>query len=143
MQLIMGNGHTGLPDRDKIADMYPAVRNPAPRELTWLMTAPVIQNHFRLHASKPSKNQKIDAVCRDNRITVATTTNVTSVSLLLDSRLIDFKKPVTLEVNSKRSKRQLKPSLLTLCQTLVERGDPELAFAAKIDLALGYAPKRK
>src|SRR6266511_3394874 len=38
IQIIEGNGHTGLPDRDKIADMYPAVRNPVPRELTWLMT---------------------------------------------------------------------------------------------------------
>ena len=143
MQLIMGNGHTGLPDRDKIAAMYPAVRNPTPRELTWLMTDPVIQNHFWLHAPKPSKNQKIEAVCRDNRITVTSSTNVAAASVLLDSRLIDFKKPLTLEVNGKSSKRQLKPSLLTLCQTLVDRGDPELAFTAKIDLALGSAPRRK
>jgi hypothetical protein len=41
LQIILGNGHTGLPDRDQIADMYPAIRNPIPRELTWLMTDPI------------------------------------------------------------------------------------------------------
>ena len=42
VQFIPGNGHTGLPDRDEILEMYPAVRNVVPRELTWLMTDAVI-----------------------------------------------------------------------------------------------------
>src|SRR5205809_1061027 len=77
MQVIAGNGHTGLPDRDKIKDMYPARRNPVPRELTWLMTDSVIKDFFWLHVPTPAKKQEIEAVCRDNHITVTTSTGVT------------------------------------------------------------------
>ncbi len=58
------------------------------------------------------------------------------VSILLDNRLIDFKRPVKLAVNGQVSLLQLQPSLLTLCQTLSERGDPELAFTARIEARL-------
>jgi hypothetical protein len=139
-QLIKGNGHGGLPDRDKIKEMYPAIRNPVPRELTWLMTDKVVKNFFWLHAPAPGKKQEIDALCRENHLTVTTTTNVTAATVFLDSRLIDFSKPVAVDINAKTSALKLKPSLLTLCQTMAMRGDPELAFTAKIDLDLSPPP---
>jgi hypothetical protein len=136
VQIIPGNGHTGLPDRDEILEMYPAVRNPVPRELTWLMTDKVIKVFFWLRDDAPGKEQEIDANCLDNRLVISTSPNVTSAAVLLDSRLIDFQKPVTVELNGKSSTRKLQPSLLTLCQTLQRRGDPELAFTAEISLPL-------
>lgn len=135
-QLIKGNGHGGLPDRDKIKDMYPAVRNPVPRELTWLMTDKVVSNFFWLQTSAPAKKREIEAICRDNALYITTSTNVTSLSVLLDSRLVDFAKPVRVELNGKSSSTKAKPDLLVLCQTLIERGDPELAFVARLDLDL-------
>jgi pimeloyl-ACP methyl ester carboxylesterase len=136
VQFIPGNGHTGLPDRDKIKEMYPAMRNPVPRDLTWLMTDKVITDFFWLHTGAPGKRKEIDAICRDNHLTV-TTTGVTEGSVLLDSRLVDFKKPVTLELNGKpATTHKLQPELRTLCQTLARRGDPELAFTAEIPLPL-------
>ena len=138
VQIIAGNGHGGLPDRDKIADMYPAVRHPVPRELTWLMTDKVIRDFFWLRSEAPGKQLEIEAVCRDNRLTVTTTTNVTSASVMLDRRLVDFDKPVELEWNGKALKpRKLQPSLRVLGETLLRRGDPELAFTAQLDLPLG------
>jgi hypothetical protein len=143
VQFILGNGHTGLPDRDKIAEMYPAVRNPVPLELTWLMTDGVIRDFFWLSVPAPGKGQELDTTCRDNRLTVTATTNVTAASVLLDSRLVDFKKPLKLELNGKTSTHRLQPSLRTLCETLQRRGDPELAFTAQLDLPLAAAsPKR-
>lgn len=136
MQFVAGNGHTGLPDKDKIAAMYPAVRNPVPHEVSWLETDNVIHDFFWLQAPAPGKQQQIDASCRNNHLTVTTTTNVTAINLLLDRRLVDFDKPVTLELNGKNSLRTLRPSLRTLCETLLTRGDPELAFTAKIELNL-------
>ncbi len=136
-QLIKGNGHTGLPDRDKIKDMYAAIRNPVPRELTWLMTDKVVRSFFWLRTTAPGKKQEIDATCRDNALTVTTTTNVTAAAVMLDSRLVDFSKPITLGLNGKTSTLKVQPSLLILCQSLIERGDPELAFCARIDLPLG------
>jgi predicted esterase len=135
-QLIKGNGHGGLPDRDKIKDMYPAVRNPVPTELTWLMTDKVVTNFFWLQTSSPGKKREIDATCKENSLTVTTTTNVSAATVLLDSRLVDFAKPLRLEVNGKTSSRKIQPGLLVLCQTLMERGDPELAFTARLDLEL-------
>jgi len=134
MQLIPAHGHGGLPDRDKIADMYPHLRNPVPRELTWLMTDKVIQDFYWLHVPHPSKKQEINATCRDNQITITTTTNVTAASILLDSRLVDFTKPVVLVLNGETSTHKIKPNLQTLRDTLLRRGDPELAFTAEIDL---------
>jgi pimeloyl-ACP methyl ester carboxylesterase len=136
VDIIAGNGHGGLPDRDNILGMYPAVRNPVPRELTWLMTDKVIKDFFWLHTEMPGKQREINAVCRDNRLVVTTTTNVTAASVLLDSRLVDFSKRVTLELNGKRSSHKLQPSLRVLCATLQQRGDPDLAFTAELPLPL-------
>ncbi|MEJ0090466.1 MAG: transglutaminase domain-containing protein [Limisphaerales bacterium] len=135
MTIVEGNGHTGLPDRDLIKDMYPAVRNPVPRELTWLMTDKVITDFFWLHADAPGKGKEIAATCRDNHLT-ATTTNVDSATVLLDSRLVDFKKPLTVEVNGKTTTQKIQPSLLTLCETMQRRCDPGLAFTAELPVPL-------
>jgi pimeloyl-ACP methyl ester carboxylesterase len=136
MTIVEGNGHTGLPDRDLIKDMYAAVRNPVPRELTWLMTDDVIKDFFWLHTDSPGKQREIDATCRDNHLTV-TTTNVVSATVLLDSRLVDFQKPVTIAVNGKATARTIKPSLRALCETMQRRCDPGLAFTAELPLPLG------
>jgi pimeloyl-ACP methyl ester carboxylesterase len=135
-----GVEHPNLADRDKIKEMYPAVRNPVPRELTWLMTDQVITNFFWLHTDSPGKEKEIDATCRDNHVTV-TTTNVADATVLLDSRLIDFQKPVTLEVNGTVSTQKLRPSLRVLCETLQRRGDPGLAFTAEWPLPLSPSNK--
>lgn len=132
VQIVAGHPHSGLPDRDKIVEMYPNIRNPVPQELTWQLTDSVIRDFFWLHVPAPEAGKKLEVSCRDNHIRV--TTNLEAASILLDSRLIDFKKQVTLELNGKTSKHKLKPSLRTLCETLQRRGDPELAFTAEIPL---------
>jgi len=135
MEFKAGYNHPNLPDREKIKDMYPSVRDPVPTELTWEQTDGVIKNFYWLNVPKPAKKQEIDAACHDNHI-VVTTTNIPSASVLLDNRLVDLKKPVTIEVNGHSTTHKLKPSLETLCQTLMERGDPELAFTTRVELAL-------
>jgi len=132
VQVIANHPHSGLPDRDKIADLYPNVRNPVPRELTWLLTDSVIHDFFWLQVQTPEPGKTFDATCRDNHLTIST--NLKAAAVLLDSRLIDFTRPVTLELNGKTSKHKLKPGLLTLCETMQRRGDPELAFTMKLSL---------
>ena len=135
LTVIADHPHSGLPDREKIAEMYPAVRNPVPRELTWLMTDGVIHDFFWLHVSAPENGHEFDAFCHDNQLTV-TTKSLASGTVLLDSRLVNFKKPVILKFNGKNHKLKLTPNLQTLCETMQRRGDPELAFTARIDLPL-------
>lgn len=143
VDVIPGNGHTGLPDRDLIKQMYPAVRNPVPTELSWLQTDKVIRDFFWLRSEAPGKKREIEAICRDNRITVTTSTNVTAATVLLDSRLVDLDKPVITEVNGAKATHKLQPSLRVLAETLLRRGDPELAFTAKIELPITPATTDK
>jgi hypothetical protein len=135
MEFKPGAGHRGLPDRDKIASMYPAVRKPVPAALTWAMTDGVIRYFYWLRVPQPGKGQEIDATCRGNHVSV-TSTKVAAASVFLDGRLIDWNQPVTLTVNGRKREHKLEPRLEVLCRTLLEWGDPELTFAAELDLGL-------
>jgi predicted esterase len=133
--IVKGNGHTGLPDRDKIKDMYPAVRNPVPRELTWLMTDGVVRDFFWLHVAQPGKQQEILASCQHNRFVITANAGVTNATVLMDTRLVDFKQPVDIELNGATVTRRFAPNLKTLCETLARRGDPAYAFSAEFTVA--------
>ena len=134
VQIIANHPHSGLPDRDKIAEMYANVRNPVPPELTWRLSDNVIHDFFWLQTNVPKAGMSMNTTIQKNNI--VTQTNLAGASILLDSRLIDFKKPVVLELNGKKSTHILKPSLRIFCQTMQERGDPELAFTTKMVLDL-------
>jgi predicted esterase len=136
VDFMEGYHHSDLPDRDLIPSMYPSVRNPVPHDLTWLMTDAVITDFFWLHTDKPGKTEEIDANCVNNHVTVTTTSNVADATVLLDSRLVDFRHPITLTVNGHTTTMHVQPSLQTLCETLRQRGDPDRAFTAAVPLAL-------
>ena len=140
VQVIAEHPHSGLPDRDKIADLYPNVRNPVPHELTWRLSDHVIHDFFWLHTPTPEAGKDFNVTCKDNHLTA--TTELTTASILLDSRLIDFRKKVTLELNGKTTTFKLKTSLKTLCETIQRRGDPELAFTAEFALPLESSLKQ-
>jgi transglutaminase-like putative cysteine protease/predicted esterase len=133
--IVSGNGHTGLPDRDKIPTMYPAVRNPLPCEMDWMMTDSVIQDFFWLHVPTPSKQQEILASFEKNRFVVTANEKATNIVVHMDSRMVDFTKPVDIELNGSTTSRKLVPSLKTFCETLARRGDPAYAFSASLKIA--------
>ena len=139
MFLKKGYGHGGLPDRDQIAGMYAAIRNPVPKSLIWEPTDTVVRRFAWLEIPKPAKKQLVEASCNDNRIEMKLT-NVEALNLYLDERLVDFSKPVIVRVNGAQVvNRLLSPSISTLCRSLEERGDPELAFTVKGPLPLQVA----
>ena len=130
MEYKAGYGHGGLPDRDKIKSMYPAVRDPAPAELTWEMTDGVVKDFFWLSSPEASRGRELNASCGNNKL-VVTSRDIKNFSVLLDERLVDFSKPVTIELNGKKvSGGKLRPSLKTLVETLSHRGDIRLAATA-------------
>lgn len=137
ISIKMGFEHGNLKDRDLIPAMYPNVRNPVPRTLNWLQTDGVIHDFYWLHADAPAKAKRIDATCQNNTVDITATPDVKRARVLLDSRLIDFSKPVVFNVNGQSFSRKLTPSLQTLCDTMMERKDAELAFSARVDLPLG------
>jgi hypothetical protein len=131
MQFQKGFGHGGLPDRDKVEEMYAFARDPAPLHVTWDPTDPVITHCFWLSVDKPQKGQNIDSSISANTIRV--TANV-PVDLDLDTRLIDPTRPLHVVLNGKDEVRTVTPSFATLCRSFVERGDPELAYSSQIKL---------
>jgi predicted esterase len=134
MELKQGFGHTGLPDRDKIKELYEFTRNPVPRHLSWELTDAVISEFFWLSVAKPAKDQGIDAMVKDNTVKI-TTRNVKQFALGLDSRLIAFDKPLQVSLNGTMQTLTVRPRLVTLCASLLERGDPQLAYTCRVDLA--------
>lgn len=130
MEFKEGAPHSGLPDRDKIKEMYSATRNPVPREVTWLRTHPEISDFYWLHLDGPPTGQRIDGTCRDNVLTV-NGKDIDRLSVLLDERLVDYSKPLTIDIAGDRSTQSVEPSLRTLCETLANRCDPETMFATR------------
>jgi transglutaminase-like putative cysteine protease/predicted esterase len=133
MELKEGFGHGGLPDRDKIKEMAAFRRNPVPRHVTWELTDAAVKNFFWLSVAQPAKGGSIDAVVRDNRIDI-TTRRIKQFALDLDSRLIDFAKPVRIVLDGKERTLTLAPSLRTLCESMLERGDADLSFSCRVRL---------
>jgi hypothetical protein len=133
MEFKKGYGHGGLPDRDKIAAMYSFTRNPTPRHLTWDLTDSVLKHFFWLTVARPENGESIDAKIEGNTVEI-TTKKVVQFELGLDSRLVDFTKPLQVVLDGKALEMKIRPSFATLCESLAERGDPEMAFTCRVRL---------
>jgi len=133
MEFQKGFGHGGLPDRDKIKDMYSYHRNPVPKHLTWEPTDPFLKDFFWLSIEKPSKGQSIDVKAAGNKVTIRTD-KVEALTLWLDHRLVDANQPIELLVNGKASSQKLTPSFATLCESILRRGDVRLAASGRIEI---------
>ena len=137
MFLQKGFGHGGLPDRDQLAKILPAVRNPIPDSIVWEPTDSVVHRFSWLEIPEPAKKQLVKAAKKGNRFEIKLT-GIESLELYLDERMIDYRKPVVIEVNGKVAlDRAMIPSLPVLCRSLLERGDPRFAFASKVSVATG------
>jgi hypothetical protein len=128
-----GYGHGGLPDRDKLKEMLPVARNPVPRHLTWEPTDSVITDFFWLTVAKPEKGQSIDVILKDNNAEIKTR-KVKEFDLDLDGRLVALDKPLHIVLDGKAQEVTPHAQLVMVCRSLLERGDPELAFTCRVHL---------
>ena len=133
MEFKKGFGHGGLPDRNKIKEMYDGRRNPVPRQLTWDMTDDRIRHFFWLGVPEPGKGKSLDVSLADNVVQIVTK-KVGRFDLNLDSRLIAFGKPLKVSLDGKKAIVDMRPRFVTLCESLLERGDPDLAFTCRVSL---------
>ncbi len=134
-ELKKGFGHGGLPDRDKIAEMIKYRRTPLPKTIAWQMTVGNVHNFYWLRVPGAGGSQKITANCSDNTI-VLNSENVKEVHILLDNRLVDPGKPVTVKANNTVTVTDVQLHIETLLETLLQRGDPEFAFTSQIIIDL-------
>ncbi len=147
MEYRPGHGHSGLPDRDKIKDMYSSIRNPVPRELVWELTDGEVKEFFWLSVTKPGKNKEVRVDCEDNVLEFQTTGDLGRLTIYLDDRLIDFHRPVIVRrigaSADQSASHLLRPSLGTLCESLLERGDIHVAFATKVIIDVPLRSQRR
>jgi hypothetical protein len=128
-----GYPHSGLPDRDKIKDLAAAVRSPVPRELVWQLTHKEVDSLNWLHVPDPVVGMEVSGKCADNAVSI-TTHNIQRLDVLVDERLVAYDKPLVMTVNGQSTSKSLQPSLITLCETLAKRGDPEFMFATRVSV---------
>ena len=102
MLLKKGFGHGGLPDRDHLETMMPAVRNPIPDSLVWQPTDSVVGRFSWLEIPAPAKKQLVEATRTGNRFEIKLE-GTESLNLYLDERMVDYRKPVVIEVNGRPS----------------------------------------
>ena len=124
--LVESNGHTGLPDRDLVAQLVGKVRTVLPRVLYWEPTDGVVVDHYWLRVGEPKKGQRLEGRL-DGQKLVVTTREVVAGEAWLDARLCDLTKGLTIEVDGVVRIEKPAPSLRVLCTTMRERGDPGLA----------------
>ncbi len=135
MEYRAGHGHGGLPDRDKIRDMYGHVRRAAPRTLTWEMTDSVVGRFYWLSVDAPNRGKEVHASVQDNRLSVSLR-GLDRVTVGLDSRLVDLSKELLVEVAGKTTRERLEPSLAVLCHSLLRSGDIHLAYTVELEVAV-------
>jgi len=123
-EFIAGNGHTGLPDRDKLAELRPLVRGPLPRDITWHPTGPEVITFYWLRALEPTG--PIEASIEDNVLTLRAG-EVTPLLAHLDDRLVDIARPLVVRDGDDVRELALTPKWENLLFSILERADPKLS----------------
>ncbi len=131
--ILQGHRHTGLPDRDKLAELVPLHRVAPPSDLAWELTDTVVRDHYWVGVETPAKGQQVSASLRDQRLHV-TRKSVGRVRVTLDARLCRLDAPLVLVVDDTERSVQPTPSLRVLCSTLQRRGDLGLAGSFVVDI---------
>ncbi len=124
--LVEKNGHTGLPDRDLLAELVPLVRTALPRTLRWELTDGVVADHYWLSVDAPAAGRSLEAKLDGNELRL-TAKGDGKVEALLDARLVDMANDVVVVRGEARKSVRPEPSLGVLCRTLEKRRDPQLA----------------
>lgn len=120
--LVEGNGHTGLPDRDLLAQLVPKERVALPKQLWWEATDAVVRDHYWLHLALPKKGPRVHArlvgqtlsceahdgaawgrlfpALPTDKATLQQELAVPGLEAWLDARLIDLTQPVQVTMST-------------------------------------------
>jgi len=130
-------------------------RDPAPRHLIWDVATqasrprppgavgeglegPVAARHrfYWLDRSglEPYDAARIEVRCEPGNNRVEVLSSGSWLRVLLDRRLVDFERVVVIEGVGFHFEFRVRPSLVTMTRTMLERGDPLLMFEAEVTL---------
>lgn len=122
---------TKNPDEDRIRDVYQKSRNPVPHAFAWQPRPglPPLRNWLQ-----SSGTSKVEASVGMEGF-VLRGDAPSGLRLLADRRLVEYDKPVRVTVGDRLLTCTFRPDLKVVAETLLLRGDPELAFVAAVELS--------
>ncbi|RME95253.1 MAG: alpha/beta hydrolase [Verrucomicrobia bacterium] len=139
VKLHEGKGHwMDLEDRQAIPWMEQFTRNPIPDRVVWHQDDVTHTRFYWLEVppeeAKPGR--ELIAERHGQEITL-TTDDYPVVTVLLDDRMMDLDRPVTIRAGDRRLFKGKPPrTIRNLADTLAGRGDPELMFSAAVTVRL-------
>lgn len=128
--------HTGhfVPDHDKVAELLKSTRDVWPKHIVWTQSDTVLKRFFWVEALEPAREGHIEATVEGNTIRVKAVKQE-KLALWLDPSLVDFKKPVTVEVEGgKKHVFHVKASIETYCEGLEQTADQHMAAPVRVTL---------
>ena len=132
-ELIPDNPHTGLPDRDKLAELLPFARALPPQALTWQQTDDVLTDQFWVRDPAPSGGAHIDARIVGDTLSI-TAPAAGDLVIGLDRRLLGERQSIEVERDGASQTVEYRASARTLCEDLLRRSDPALAFPMRVTI---------
>ena len=138
MQWQARHGHGGLPDRDHVLRLLPHRRHAAPKQVDWAMTGSDVDRHYWLYCAKPIGGQSLRARLNANvlQLDAAKENKLSSCSIGLDARLVDYSRPLIVERNGQRREFAIAPRLDKLVSATYRLGDAWLAATCEVELEL-------
>ena len=140
VKIHKGLGHwMKLRDAEAIPWMRNFTRNPVPRRVVWKQSKTTHPRFYWLALPKGQikSGTHIVAETAGQTVRIVQAQGVSRLTLLLDDRMLDLDKPVTvIHDGQKLFEGQLSRNRKTLARTLEERLDPSLVFCAEITLEL-------
>ena len=111
-------------------------RDPYPKKIVWEPVVGWKKTFYWLRLEKPAKAGRLVATNRgDNSFAVTTSRPVKGLSIFLNEKMIDFKKPVTVTLNGEEAfSEYVTPSAAALLESIAERNDRKMYFTVRVDL---------
>jgi transglutaminase-like putative cysteine protease len=129
-----GVGHQ-VPDLDKLAEMLKGSwRKPQPATIVWSQSDIVLKNFYWVESPHPSPEGRIEAVAKDNTITLKTA-HQDALVFWLDAPLFDLARPVSInKPDGQAVTVSVHPDIETFCSGLELRADPRLATPVRVSV---------
>ena len=110
------------------------IRIHRPKSLVWKPSTARVRQFYWLANDEVLPGQEIDATIDGNQIELKTS-NVNNLTIRLDDALVDLDQPITVKANGmKVFQGFVKRELRSLIKTMEERGDPQHAYCAEVNL---------
>lgn len=133
---IPDGGHVppGKVVRERVEWVLQFQRNPNPKELTWEPLRSFVKQFHWLYVKQPALFQRIEARITGNTIDLTTLRLNTGFGVLLNDRLVDLTKPVTVQVNGEKAFEGIvQPSITAILESTADKLDKKQVYTARID----------